>query len=140
MSKFVGRFSADVIIALMIVALMIVVIALVFGVAAFFAPYLPQSETLKFERLFMHSTTHFSVLVEKDGSLSLRDFHSYKISFKRDVQAGESPWVEIAYLPNQINRSAWAESIVFHLHAAKEINGAGWDQGKFGSGFTHSLE
>jgi hypothetical protein len=61
-----------------------------------------------------------------------------------DVAKNEPMWAEVGlfYESDRVTPENWtnAGNLIIHLHTAKEINGGGWDHGKFGNGQTTVVE
>jgi len=104
-------------------------------------------------RVLMHEPDHFTFLVpntnnKKLGQLRIRTYQN-QTTIVTDLQDNES--IKIQYLCGNL-RVAWscesipqdfstwnvdfASQLIIHLHSAKDIDGAGWNHGKFGSGNT----
>lgn len=94
------------------------------------------------ERILMHNSGSYTVFSKDPNTSKLReDFVKYcKVDLIADLDKDKECYGTITYQP----RNEWAEtnyiSAEFHIHSAKEINGAGWDHGKFGKGQTAEVE
>lgn len=109
-------------------------------------------------QILMHEQGFFTFLVQREdggvGRLIIRVVNPYeknRIIILRDTTENEPIKVEYKCdIGNPIqcrevptNFSVWcvnASSLTIHLHSAKEINGAGWNHGKFGQGQVTNLE
>ena len=85
-------------------------------------------------RVFMHEPGDYSVLVNNNGELVSKTF-ACKIRLIRDV-----PYDEPMYYEGERNRDGYFLRVEIHVHSEKDINGAGWNHGKFGSGQTVEVE
>lgn len=106
-------------------------------------PNSPDEEIRDVVRVFMHEPNHFSVLVRANGAkegtfIDLHWISSTQYFF--DVPAGQPMWVEKKDITQYPNGSATIGRIALHLHSPQDINGAGWDHGKFGRGSTQVVE
>ncbi len=91
--------------------------------------------------IHMHEPGHWSVWVE-DPTTGIRT--------RQDVTANCSCRPPEAYIPDvKGNNSMWAEvtrnrgameKIVFHTRSDTDIEGAGWNHGKFGKGQTVNIK
>jgi len=95
----------------------------------------------------MHSEGSYSVLVREDSRLVqlgivVENSDSRAIQLVDDVPKGSPLWVEYSCqfcgdlshpLESQTLR---VKGITFHISSILDINGAGWDRGKFGHGQT----
>lgn len=104
-------------------------------------------------RVFMHEPGHFTFLVEntdskKIGQLRVQTYRDDTI-IREDLEDGQSIRVEYScgkyqkefyqcksIPPNFSNWTVHARKLTIHLHSVKEIDGAGWNHGKFGRGQT----
>lgn len=91
------------------------------------------------ERVFFHEPGHYSVLIpiKKDKELLQMDmgFSTYRIF--EDVPQDEQMWASVDEY-KILGRFNYSTNI--HIHSAKDINGAGWNHGKIGSGNTIGVE
>ncbi|MFA6535944.1 MAG: hypothetical protein WC250_01705 [Candidatus Paceibacterota bacterium] len=90
------------------------------------------------EKVFMHTGTHFSFLVEQGtNSYVLRDFYlrRQRARFIVDVRPEDSMWVKI-----KMNRMGMAEEMEIHLRSLSEVNGSGWQGTKGRAGSTTVIE
>ena len=93
-------------------------------------------------RVLMHQPGEYSIITKGIGAdsadLPMQYIRSHHTSLRQDVASKKSMWVE--YFPPAGEPSYAMDSLVIHLHSAEEINGAGWNHGKFGSGQTVVIE
>ena len=61
------------------------------------------------------------------------------VSFVYDVPQSKKPWAEI-YEEYRFLDGFKCMWMTIHVHSANEINGGGWDRGKFGSGQNVVIE
>lgn len=117
--------------------------AIIGGIAYLVPPpeYLPEKRVIYIERVFMHTTKKFSVLVEKDNKFVIMEFYCDNVAFQRDVPSGERLWAEAHYKEKtEVRNYGHPQALVFHLHDLREMNGAGWDHGKHGRGMVSPVD
>jgi hypothetical protein len=89
----------------------------------------------------MHETYHYSVMLEADqtGINKVIDLPVGDYTLVSDVPEGNSPWV---YIKSTTHAPVGDRShcIWIHIHNAQNIEGAGWNHGKFGSGNTIPIQ
>lgn len=92
-------------------------------------------------RVFMHQPHEYTFMIEKDGTAELETHHFRyaKIRLVADVPAEDQMWALVREVEER-GGYKFVEEIVIHIHSPKDINGAGWDRGKSGSGQTHVVE
>lgn len=104
-------------------------------------------------RVFMHEPGYFTFLVEntdskKVGQLRIKT-NIDNVIIMKDLDEGQSIQIEYScgkfqnemyqcksIPPNFSNWNVYALKLTIHLHSVKELDGAGWNHGKFGSGQT----
>ena len=104
-------------------------------------------------RILMHEPGYFTFLVEHNNSKKVGQLRvvTYKdnTTILEDLQENQSISIEYSCgsfpgefyqcKPIPLNFSNWsvrAIKLIIHLHSVKEVGGAGWNHGKFGSGNT----
>src|SRR3989344_6882557 len=104
-------------------------------------------------RVFMHEPGYFTFLVEhndskKVGQLRVRTYiddtdivydlqENQPVSVEYSCGSHQNRLYQCKPIPqNFSNWTVWAMKLKIHLHSIKEIDGAGWNHGKFGSGQT----
>ncbi len=111
------------------------------------------------DRIMMHEPGRYTFFVERpDGSVAQLILTNgcgscgEGVTIMRDVPSDERMWVEYSCgsngYPTQCKQiptgfsywSAYPAKIVIHIHGLADINGAGWDHGKFGRGQTTVVE
>ena len=107
------------------------------------------------QRIFMHEKGRYTALVKnsntnKIGRLAIVIYNDLNLMMFEDVPENEQIWIEYYcgypdYNCKEIpaNFSFWKiypEKVIMHLHSAKEINGAGWNHGKYGRGQSVVIE
>lgn len=99
-------------------------------------------------RIFMHEPGDYSFLVQESvraGKPSRyrmvhRKFYE-EPRFIADVPEDKMMWVRYQERDNRSRYSGHFYRILeFHIRSVKDIGGAGWDHGKFGSGRTNVVE
>lgn len=91
------------------------------------------------ERILMHEPHRYSFFIEgQTRVLTVNVISRDEVYVKPDVAPGEKCWIEVGapWVQNECQRI----KLVIHLHSFKEINGAGWNHGKFGHGETVVIE
>jgi len=89
------------------------------------------------KRVFMHEEKHYSFLYASPNNpnelqgFTLREVIRVKII--TDVSPEEDIWLKYTEFGSSYD-------LELHLHSAEDINGAGWNHGKFGSGQTVVVE
>lgn len=105
-------------------------------------------------RVFMHEPGYFTFLVENTDSkkvsqLRVKTYRDDTVLME-DLEEGQPIRVEYScgnnhrsefyqcksIPPNFSNWNVYAKKLTIHLHSVKEIDGAGWNHGKFGRGQT----
>lgn len=100
-------------------------------------------------RVFMHEPGVYSIMVENPAThelsmveefpgsaLSLTKFRATVIA---DVLKGDGIWARNEAVYDADKRSC-DHHITIHIHSITDINAAGWNHGKFGSGTTTVVE
>lgn len=105
----------------------------------------PEVETLQgITRIMMHSPNKYTFFARRDSQPE-QLMHIFTvqttsgISIFDDVHPEEMCWIRFLRYDMGANRH-YLNKLEIHLHSVKEINGAGWDHGKHGSGQTTVLE
>lgn len=62
------------------------------------------------------------------------------VSFVADVPTNEKMWVEIRAKCGSSFSADCFERMTIHIHTPKEVEGGGWNHGKFGSGNTSVIK
>lgn len=94
-----------------------------------------------FDRLFFHERDFYSVLIVKeDKTVEHKFFYTNqynKITLICDVEKGDRMWFEEFKNGNWVERTL---DVIIHIHSVDDLNGAGWNHGKFGNGMTVPIE
>ena len=87
-------------------------------------------------RVLMHETNNFTLIQQNGIELKELQFRRCKsVQMLQDVPLGDPMWA--SYKLTYKNDRAYGElELTLHLHSAEDINGAGWNHGKFGRGQT----
>ncbi len=88
-------------------------------------------------RIFMHTPNTYSVMMPgpQDSEIKLVTLPYAPARFFVDVPVDEHMWVLVG------KKSYGFPSVIeFHIHSQKDIEGAGWNHGKGGSGQTIIVE
>ncbi len=98
-------------------------------------------------RLFMHEDNHYTMMVQEGSQLVAISIVVYNdanssVRFIEDVPVGQPMWIEYSCVQcSEVKRPYSSQDILvrgvtFHVSAPTDINGAGWNHGKFGHGQT----
>ncbi len=101
-------------------------------------------------RVFMHTTTYYTLFTQEPGSeivgqTSLQtcdrshDDDHPPVQIVTDVAEEELMWAEVATVYAQADLD-YLGLCTLHLHSFDEVHGAGWNNGKHGSGETSVVE
>lgn len=98
-------------------------------------------ERIEFVRLYKHEVGHYSVDIKTpDGKIISRDLCNplcpQKMDIFDDVGDGKQMWMRIVLGENVI-ASSQIHYVEIHIRSVADIQGAGWNRGKFGRGITH---
>lgn len=100
-----------------------------------------RTETVKnIGSVHMHEPSHLSVWIADAHNIRRRNDYSsgsgspIYLSYIPDAPKGQLMWMKVFY---GSRGSIWA--IELHTHSDNEIQGGGWDKGKFGRGETVSV-
>ncbi len=88
---------------------------------------------VRVERIFMHTTQQYSLLARNNNNdtLNLNTFGSVTPVFITNVPDSLPMWAIFQKTANGGN-----QILTIHMHSFADIGGAGWNNGKFGSGRT----
>lgn len=106
----------------------------------------PPSETKRLDgvtRVMMHEPWRYTFLMEDSGRITQRTIGqnpcgNVPVLFQ-DVPTGHPMWVEYRTVRSG-KTDVCDELITIHIHSVADINGAGWNHGKYGSGQTTVVE
>jgi len=91
-----------------------------------------------FDRIFFHERDFYSVFsVQEDKTVTAKFFYRNeygKVNLICDVEKGDRMWFE------ECKNGRWSLDANIHIHSLYDLNGAGWNHGKFGSGTTVPIE
>lgn len=93
------------------------------------------------ERIFMHEPVSYTIWTRDPGAKQDRELTFLHVeSVKRfyDVAVDERPWAWV--YGRKITGFAPVLHLELHLRSAKDVDGAGWNHGKFGRGTTNAVE
>ena len=95
-------------------------------------------------QVMMHDDHHYTFFVERDnGMINKYTFRYSNPKIFHDVPKRKPMFIEYkrCISPKKLNKRVYdyTKLISIHLHSATEINGGGWDHGKFGHGQTSVL-
>jgi len=100
-----------------------------------------------FEALYYHEKNTYSVLVRNEqGSLETIFIPNYQgdqmpVEIIDDVGENEPMWYEYDfYAADNVVKKDSTHFVRIHIRGADDINGAGWDHGKFGKGQTIRID
>lgn len=102
------------------------------------------------ERIFWHEGDKYSVLVKNDdNTYKTVRFPNYQCGSIRDgdgviivadVPGDQKMWVSTVVQEEDNIRPYCFERLTIHIHSPHDIDGGGWDHGKFGRGQTSVIE
>ncbi|MFA6408461.1 MAG: hypothetical protein WCW36_03275 [Candidatus Paceibacterota bacterium] len=111
---------------------------------------IPQDERIDgVVRILMHEPGRYTLLVQEVGSPLIHERKVFgaegcwisEVAYIPDVPTDQSMWLAINYDQTEAPPSCQYDTrLVFHIHDIQDINGAGWNHGKFGSGQTVVVE
>jgi hypothetical protein len=91
-------------------------------------------------RIFMHEPGHYSLMIQLSGSISATmrtvNLSGCEPKFIMDAPKDGEMWVYIEYPRLENDNRGIAD---FHIHSENDIDGGGWNHGKFGSGQTQVI-
>lgn len=103
-------------------------------------------ETIKnVVRVFWHENSRYSVMIQEPDSklISTVNFpvcRDVNISIIEDVPGNEAMWVRVIIRSGAYySYDPCFELLEIHIRSEKDIEGASWNHGKFGSGRTHVI-
>lgn len=102
----------------------------------------PDQKIENITRVLMHEHRRWTLIVLPANSTELRMIYLKLVwgyaKVINDVPEGQPMWARVIWYKQ------WGESRIkrleIHIHSAKDINGAGWNHGKFGHGQTQVIE
>ncbi len=98
------------------------------------------------KRILMHEEEYYTIFfkdtTDNSSQLLYMPISCSESRFFVDVPQGGESWVKfiVYYYPDISEYKPLVSYCEFHIKRAQEINGAGWDHGKFGSGQTTVIE
>ena len=101
-------------------------------------PLPPDRKVEHVRRVFMHDPEQYSVMVVGDtAEMKLLYLGRCSAKFVTDVPKDSDMWLFMHWTPPSSTSGINSCDVVFHIHATEDVNGAGWNHGKFGSGMTN---
>ena len=91
----------------------------------------PPVQYTNLDAIYMHEPTRYSFIYTIDSESKIKTISGKKVTFFTDVPTNKKPWIQ---------QSQWDYSMAIHLHSIDELNTAGWDHGKLGSGQTIRID
>ncbi len=122
------------------IRIMALALALAAGCTKYSDPYRVENVT----RVLMHEPSRYTLLTAlPDGRIEQHTYGGYGLCYKppdlyHDVPPDKPIWAELREANDGCTPCTYVASI--HLHSVEEINGAGWNHGKFGNGQTTVVE
>lgn len=99
---------------------------------------------IEFIRVFMHEPHHYSILSEKNTELQEIEIDCYgdRPRIFKDILDNEPMYLtaKLFRAKNWMYPTDRYLNVEIHIHSEKDMNGAGWNHGKFGKGDTTILE
>ena len=106
---------------------------------------MPDEKIENVVRIFMHEPSRYSIMIQDPNSSELKTMQFNLYNFCRakivaDVPKNEKMWIFLKSKKHNVNKDTYYTSFELHVRSAEDINGAGWNHGKFGSGTTTVIE
>ena len=128
----------------LIIGIAFILFLLIFFIVLAFqrSSYVASFPVYGVQRVLMHEIDFYTFLIREPNSTKLKSlslsYHDDK-SFVliSDVAPDKDMWLN---LKCRVDPTDKCFEIEIHLHSAKDINGAGWNHGKFGKGQTDVVE
>lgn len=104
-----------------------------------------KEEIKNISRIFMHENCKYTFFIS-DGNLeTMKTFHIHhggtsNVRIVRDVESDKPMWAVLEYHDKWNRGDKDYFKAEFHIRTVDDINGAGWNHGKFGRGTTNVLE
>jgi hypothetical protein len=91
-------------------------------------------------KVMMHEPGSYSLISQENEKPELTPFvfESYDIHLLADVPEGKPMYAELSEQNGE--REKYWKTATIHIHSHRDINGAGWNHGKFGKGTTTEVE
>ena len=91
--------------------------------------------------VWKHRANEYSVTVQEGLKFVDIPFSGTKLNQEliADVPSHKKMWYEAHYRFNSWTGGGY-EDVKIHIHSINEVNGAGWNHGKFGSGMTERVD
>jgi hypothetical protein len=97
-------------------------------------------------RVFWHEYSRYSVMVKEPNSNELKmiEFARYScprddsgggIHFYQDVETSKPMYINYKVM-HRVGFGSCVVQLDFHIHSENDVEGSGWNHGKFGSGRT----
>jgi hypothetical protein len=98
-----------------------------------------EETTYQVERVFMHTVNSYSFLIFDKDTKEIKSvgFGECK-KITADVELEKPMWIKVKKTSFRTGDDEYFVEI--HIHSVKDINGGGWNRGKFGSGQTSVVE
>jgi hypothetical protein len=92
------------------------------------------------EAVYFHEKNKYSVMtITKSGQLkNIKYYYPVETTVTVDVPEGSKAWYKVDV--NHNGCKGMSGTFDIHVHSIKDINTAGWNHGKFGSGQTHQID
>lgn len=88
------------------------------------------------QAVFYHENRHYTLMVQTGSEIKpVSIYYIEDAKIFADVPKNEKMWAHVQGLGNKMN-GITSRKIKVHIHSIENINGAGWNHGKFGSGMT----
>ena len=89
------------------------------------------------QAVFYHEPGNTLLVNGKGAELKTITFRDAEITLFKDVPQGSTVWARVQRDGDDFN--GIDERVEIHIHSVDDINGAGWNHGKFGSGTTTKI-
>ncbi|OGY41747.1 MAG: hypothetical protein A2Y82_02610 [Candidatus Buchananbacteria bacterium RBG_13_36_9] len=111
-------------------------------------PPIKKEKIENITRIFMHEPYRYTFFIDGQNDkkeVLVKTIRASCIKIYNNVLANETSWIEYVIWdqndPLQKRGDNWDVRILeIHIHDISQIQGAGWDHGKFGKGATNVIE
>lgn len=118
----------------------IIVISACIGIPYFTSKTEERNEKQDIVAVWKHEANHYSVTVKEGNTLMDKAFYgNFSTIIITDVPKDKSMWYEAHFKESSFSGGGY-DSLKIHIHSIDDINGGGWNHGKFGSGTTERVQ
>lgn len=101
----------------------------------------PSTKRVYVDKVFMNENTRYTFITIENGEAIVREKSTHyprRIHLYTDVPKGERMYIE--YYEKCSGGTKMLQRLDIHIHNLDEIQGGGWNHGKFGRGETQVIE